>query len=130
MSNLRDLKIETARGKPSGSEADEPGYIHIDVKYLPPIADQTSCLYLFVAIARATCWVFVCVYNRKSAGNVLRFLHDLDRTYPLRIRTTLTDNGKEFPGGPLGRAPSGKYEFDNYPLAGSLLCRPWKTDTN
>jgi len=33
--NLRDLKAKEARPKHSGFRAYEPGYIHIDVKYLP-----------------------------------------------------------------------------------------------
>ena len=33
--NLRDLKGKVARPKHSGFKAYEPGYIHIDVKYLP-----------------------------------------------------------------------------------------------
>lgn len=33
--NLRDLKAKDARPKHSGFKAYEPGYIHIDVKYLP-----------------------------------------------------------------------------------------------
>jgi hypothetical protein len=33
--NLRDLKAKEDRPKHSGFKAYEPGYIHIDVKYLP-----------------------------------------------------------------------------------------------
>jgi hypothetical protein len=33
--NLRDLKAKVARPKHSAFKAYEPGYIHIDVKYLP-----------------------------------------------------------------------------------------------
>lgn len=55
----RDLKAKDARPKHSGFEAYEPGYIHIDVKYLPQMEDETSRRYLFVAIDRATRWVFI-----------------------------------------------------------------------
>ena len=48
--NLRDLKAKDARPKHSGFKAYEPGYIHIDVKYLPQMEDQASRRYLFVAI--------------------------------------------------------------------------------
>ena len=48
--NLRDPKAKDARRKHSGFKACEPGYLHIDVKYLPQMADQTSRRYLFVAI--------------------------------------------------------------------------------
>jgi hypothetical protein len=52
--NLRDLRAKKARPKHSGFKAYEPGYIHIDVKYLPKMADEASRRYLFVAIDRAT----------------------------------------------------------------------------
>jgi hypothetical protein len=38
--NLRDLKAKDARPKPSGFKAYEPGYIHIDVKYLPHLLGE------------------------------------------------------------------------------------------
>jgi len=113
--NLRDLKAKEARPKRSGFKAYEPGYIHIDVKYLPQMADETSRRYLFVAIDRATRWVFIRVYNSKTAANARRFLRDLERTCPIRIRTILTDNGKEFTDRLFGlrkRAATGKHDFD------------------
>jgi len=61
--NLHDLQAKTARPKHSGFKAYEPGYLHIDVKYLPQMADETSRRYLFVAIDRATRWVFIRVFK-------------------------------------------------------------------
>jgi transposase InsO family protein len=113
--NLRDLKVKAARPKHSGFKAYEPGYIHIDVKYLPQMRDESSRRYLFVAIDRATRWVFVRVYNSKTAANARRFLRDLERACPIRIRTILTDNGKEFTDRLFGlrkRAQSGQHDFD------------------
>jgi transposase-like protein len=46
------------------------------------MADETSRRYLFVAIDRATRWVFVRVYNNKTAANARRFLRDLERACP------------------------------------------------
>ena len=68
------------------------GYIHIDVKYLPQMADETRRRYLFVAIDRATRWVFIRIFPAKTAANARRFLRDLGRACPIRIRTILTDN--------------------------------------
>ena len=79
------------------------------------MAHETSGRYLFVAIDRATRWVFIRIYNNKTAANARRFLRDLERACPMRIRTILTDNGKEFTDRLFGlrkRAPSGKHEFD------------------
>lgn len=35
----------------------EPGYVHVDVKYLPQMLDESSQRYLSVAIDRAMRWV-------------------------------------------------------------------------
>ena len=75
--NLRDLKAKVARPGYSGFKAYEPGYLHIDVKDLPQMADQTSRRYLFVAIDRATRWVFIRIYSSKTAANARRFLRDM-----------------------------------------------------
>ena len=77
--------------------------------------DQTSRRYLFVAIDRATRWVFIRIYNNKTAANARRFLRDLERACPIRIRTILTDNGKEFTDRLFGlrkRVATGRHEFD------------------
>lgn len=89
--NLRDLQAKAARPKRSGFKAYEPGYLHIDVKYLPQMADETSRRYLFVAIDRATRWVFIRLFKAKTAANARRFLRDLQRGCPIRIRTVLSD---------------------------------------
>jgi transposase InsO family protein len=113
--NLRDLKAKTPKPKHKPFKFYEPGYLHIDVKYLPQMAGQTSRRYLFVAIDRATRWVFVRIFNAKTAVNARRFLRDLERACPLRTRTILTDNGKEFTDRLFGlrkRAATGSHAFD------------------
>jgi hypothetical protein len=40
-------------------QGDVPGFLPMNIKYLPQMADQTSHNYLFMAIDRATRWVFV-----------------------------------------------------------------------
>jgi transposase-like protein len=79
------------------------------------MADETSRRYLFVAIDRATRRVFIRIYKSRTAANARRFLRDLDRTCPMRLRTVLTDNGKEFTDrlfGPRKRAATGAHEVD------------------
>jgi len=79
------------------------------------MAHETSGRYLFVAIDRATRWVFIRIYNNKTAANARRFLRDLERACPMRIRTILTDNGKESTDRLFGlrkRAATGGHEFD------------------
>ena len=36
-----------------------PGFVHVDIKYLPQMAGETVRRYLFVAIDRATRWVYL-----------------------------------------------------------------------
>ena len=44
------------RSLQSAFKAYEPSYLHIDVKYLPQMQDETKRRYRFVAIDRATRW--------------------------------------------------------------------------
>ncbi len=74
----------------------ESGYIHVDVKYLPKMPDESHHKYLFVAIDRATRWVFLKITASKSANTAQRFLKDLIAKAPFKISKVLTDNGKEF----------------------------------
>ncbi len=113
--NLRDLKASAPKPKHKAFKAYEPGYLHVDVKYLPQIADENRRRYLFVAIDRATRWVFIRIFKAKTAANARRFLRDLERACPMRVRTILTDNGKEFTDRLFGlrkRAATGTHEFD------------------
>jgi hypothetical protein len=97
--NLRDLKVKAPTPKHNAFKAYEPGYLHIDVKYLPQMADEASRRYLFVAIDRATRWVFIRVFKAKTAANARRFLRDLERACPhhsygaRRVRHRSEDDG-------------------------------------
>ena len=113
--NLHDLVEKTPRSTHKPFKVYEPGYVHVDVKYLPQMQDETKRRYLFVAIDRATRWVFVRIYGAKTAANARRFLRDLERVCPLKITHILTDNGKEFTDRLFGlrkRAASGEHDFD------------------
>jgi transposase InsO family protein len=113
--NLRDLQAKSTRPRHKVFKAYELGYLHVDVKCLPQMANETSRRYLFVAIDRVTRQVFIRIYKSKTAANARRFLRDLERACPLRILTIFTDNGKEFTDRLFGlrkRAATGKSEFD------------------
>ena len=51
--NLRALKPKEPKPAHGTFKACEPGYLHIDIKYLPQMADEERRRYLFVAIDRA-----------------------------------------------------------------------------
>jgi transposase-like protein len=58
--------------------------------------DESSRRYLFVAIDRATRWVFVQIKKNKTAASAKAFLNAVHKACPMRIQKVLTDNGKEF----------------------------------
>jgi len=134
--NLRELKPKAPRPAHKPFKAYEPGYLHIDVKYLPQMAEEERRRYLFVAIDRATRWVFVRIYPAKTAANARRFLRDLERAAPMKITRVLTDNGKEFTDRLFGlrrRAATGNHDFDR--LCADLdiehrLAPPMRPQTN
>lgn len=73
----------------------EPGYIHVDVTYLPKINGVKY--YLFVAIDRATRTIFYHVYNTKTSENAKDFMNKCIEYFPIESLThVLTDNGLEF----------------------------------
>lgn len=76
-----------------------PGFLHLDVTYLPKFGGQK--LYLFVAIDRATRLLFYKVYEHRDAVSAKDFLNECEQFFPFKIEKMLTDNGREFVNGDL-----------------------------
>ena len=76
--------------------------------------DEASRRYLFVAIDRATRWVFLRVYKDQSEASSTDFLRRLGQAAAFKITTLLTDNGSQFTDRftSKGKAPSGHHAFD------------------
>jgi transposase-like protein len=72
----------------------EPGYLHIDVTYLPKF--EGVKYYLFVAIDRATRLLYYKVYSAKTSENAKKFMEECLDYFPFKITHVLTDNGFEF----------------------------------
>jgi IS30 family transposase len=68
----------------------QPGFIHVDVKYLPQMPDEASRSYLFAAIDRASRWVYVEILPNKSASHASAFLKRLIKAAPFTITKVLT----------------------------------------
>ena len=68
----------------------------MDIKYLPQMPDETERRYLFVAINRATRWVFMEIYADQSGSSRTDFLIKLNKACPIAIVKLLTDNGSQF----------------------------------
>jgi transposase InsO family protein len=76
--------------------------------------DETSRRYLFVAIHRATRWVFLHIHNDMNATSSIDFLRWLKETSPIKISKILTDNGSQFTDRftSKDKQPSGRHVFD------------------
>ena len=113
----------------------QPGFVHVDIKYLPQMPDETARRYLYVAIDRATRWVFVRIYPDMEAASAVDFLNRLHAAAPMRVDKVLTDNGACFTDRfqRKSRTPSGKHHFDVRCRALAIehrLCPPRHPQTN
>jgi hypothetical protein len=93
------------------------GFIHVDLKHLPALEKLKS--YAFVAIDRATRYVYLEIHPGRDADTAAGFLNRFLAHFPHRVHTILTDNGSEFTdrfavdmkNKPHDR-PSGRHPFD------------------
>jgi transposase InsO family protein/transposase-like protein len=139
VSNLRVLKQALYGDEPEPKKTFkdyEPGYIHIDIKYLPKMPDEETHQYLYVAIDRASRSVCLAIYPDKTSTNASAFLHKVEQHFPFKIEYVLTDNGKEFTDRFTAageRTPTGQHDFDvicNVIGAEHRLIKPYTPKTN
>ena len=119
-------------------ETAEVGFIHIDLKYLPALEQKKS--YAFVAIDRATRYVYMEIHESRNAETAVAFLERFLDHFPQPVHSILTDNGGEFtdrcspdtrdktPGKPSGRHP-----FDRLCKRRGIahrLTKPFRPQTN
>jgi len=116
VAQLRKLQVLPEGEQPSAKTFKdyEPGFVHVDIKYLPQMPDEADRRYLFVAIDRATRWVFVHIYADQTEVSSCDFLWRLYQAAPMKITKLLTDNGSQFTDRFTGRTkkPSGQHAFD------------------
>jgi len=116
--NLKDMQAalnpEEETSAKKGFKDYAPGYFHMDIKYLPQMPDETERRYLFVAIDRATRWVFLRIYPDQTEASSVDFLQRLIKVSPIKIVKLLTDNGSQFTDRftSKAKAPSGNHLFD------------------
>lgn len=72
-----------------------PGFVHVDLGYLPILKGSFKRKYFIVGIDRITKIVFVKIVNGKTQKEAVSFLKNLVRFFPYHIHRILTDNGKE-----------------------------------
>jgi len=114
------------------------GFIHVDLKHLPALQKRKS--YAFVAIDRATRYVYLEIHPNRDARTAAGFLNRFLAQFPYRVHTILTDNGSEFTDRfavdmkdkPRDR-PSGRHPFDRVCVKRKIdhrLTRPYRPQTN
>lgn len=69
--------------------------VEIDVKYVPDLV-QNKRYYQFTAIDCASRWRYLKIYDDHSNSNSMKFLEELIKIAPFRIRAIKTDNGSNF----------------------------------
>ena len=132
VSDLRDLVTLQENEKPAAKKTFkdyEPGFLHIDIKYLPQMPDESARRYLFVAIDRATRWVYMEIYADQTECSSVDFLSKVRAACPVKIIKLLTDNGSQFTDRFTSRkkdaegkpTPSGKHVFD-------VVCKQWEIE--
>jgi len=136
VSSLRELLPKEEQEPSKRFKTYEPGFLHVDVKYLPQMPDEPKRKYLYVAIDRATRWVYHEILPDKSSASAAGFLERLVEACPLKIAKVLTDNGSEFSDRFVHgreRAPTGKHVFDRVCADHGIehrLSPPWHPQTN
>ena len=85
---------EIQKEKAKTFKAYEPGYLHIDVTYMPKFNKVGS--YLYVSIDRATRTMYYKIYDHKTTQNTEYFFEECTAFFPFKITHILTDNGFEF----------------------------------
>jgi transposase InsO family protein len=114
------------------------GFIHIDLKHLPALQRRKS--YAFVAIDRATRYVYLEIHHKRDGKTAAGFLGRFLAHFPYPVHTILTDNGSEFTDRfavdmkdkPRDR-PSGRHPFDRLCAQHRIdhrLTRPYRPQTN
>jgi transposase-like protein len=111
----------------------EPGYLHMDVTYLPRI--DGAKYYLYVAIDRATRVMYYKVYSNRRVDSSNDFLSECIAFFPFTITHILTDNGLEFTNrfSRGAKEPTGNHRFDKACAARNIkhrLTEPFTPKTN
>jgi transposase InsO family protein len=93
ISRLDDLLPADEKAKHKGFKKYDPGYLHIDTAQINLGRDKW---YLFVAIDRATRYVYLELHGDKTMATSSAFLKAALAQYPFKVEKVLTDNGAEF----------------------------------
>ena len=138
VSSLRELLAAGEEAPPPAKRFKhyDPGFVHVDIKYLPRMPGEETRRYLYVAIDRCTRWVYHEVLPDKEAATAAAFLKRAIEELPMKVTKLLTDNGPEFTDRFVHgreRTPTGNHVFDQVCASHGIehrLIRPWHPQTN
>jgi transposase InsO family protein len=113
-------------------------FVHLDVKYLPPLHRKRA--YAYVAIDRATRFVYVEILYDRRGETAAAFLRRFLEAFKIEVHTVLSDNGSEWTdryavdkkNKPKDR-PSGEHPVDRLCAERGIahkLTRPFRPQTN
>ena len=114
------------------------GFIHVDVKFLAPLHNKRA--YAYVAIDRATRFVYLEILYDRRAETAAAFFRRFLNCFKITVHTVLSDNGSEWTdrfavdkkNKPKDR-PSGGHSFDRLCAERGInhkLTRPFRPQTN
>ena len=98
VSRLSDLLPEEEKAAIKKFKTYEPGFLHLDTAQINLGKDKW---YLFVAIDRATRYVYLELHDNKRMETATAFLENALAQCPFKVEKILTDNGMEFSYNPL-----------------------------
>lgn len=87
------LPKDTEKTKRSKFKEYPIGFVHIDIT---EVRIDKQKRYIFVAIDRATKYIYAEIYDRMTQENSCIFLRNLIKNCPFKIDKILTDNGAQF----------------------------------
>ncbi|MGZ8240647.1 MAG: hypothetical protein ACXWTK_03935 [Methylobacter sp.] len=93
VSRLADLLPPEEKGQTKSFKDYAPGYLHIESAQINLGKDKVC---LFVAIDRATRFVYVELHDDKRMETAAEFLRQALAQYPFKVEKILTGNGNEF----------------------------------
>lgn len=91
----------------------KPSFVHIDIRYLPQMPDETSPRYLFVVIDCSTRWVFPHIHDAMTDSSRVDFLRRLKIISPIKTTKILTKSRSQVTDRftMKEKTPSGQHAF-------------------
>lgn len=83
----------------------EPGFVHVDIKHLPQMPDEQQKRYLYVAIDRATRWVYLEVRHSQSAKDARALMKRAPSRFR-QCRPTTASPSRIASQGPVNASPA------------------------